>query len=194
MTRAEELQKSFPTDSKVSTQKLVEWKNMLNAMCDEYEAQFENSELRSIHFDTCFFYFDYNIERVVLAYGVSVETTEKRDAPYLRDDPGDAAQVIAALGADAFEADRGHFLSHAAGGPLHINIFPHRRELNRGWSAEGKRFRAMERHVADSPGTLYFHRPIYDDHRDIPLALEYGILGDGESWWIDRFQNKNAKS
>ncbi len=191
MTRAEDLQRCLPSDSPVSAEKLLEWKGMLNKYCDEYEASFENSELQSIHFGTSFFYFDYNIERVVLAYAVSIKVDEKRDASYLGQDPGDAKQVLAALGKDAFDADRGHFLSHAAGGPLHINIFPHRRELNRGWSAEGKRFREMERYTVSNPGTLYFHRPIYDDRSDIPLALEYGVLVDGLHWWVERFKNKN---
>ena len=49
--------------------------------------------------------------------------------------------VNAVLGAEAFAADKGHLLSHASGGELDINLFPHRRELNRGWSEEGKLFR-----------------------------------------------------
>jgi hypothetical protein len=61
LTRAEELPRCFPDESKVSAEKLLEWKGMLNAMCDAYETAFENSELRSIHFDNSFFYFDYNM-------------------------------------------------------------------------------------------------------------------------------------
>lgn len=96
----------------------------------------------------------------------------------------------AALGEGAFAVDKGHFLGHASGGVLDINLFPHRRDLNRGWSPEGKRFRRMERFVAEHPGTFFFHRPCYDDGLWIPLALEYGVLLEGTRWWIERFRNK----
>lgn len=85
---------------------------------------------------------------------------------------------------------RSQLLGHASGGILDIDLFPHRRELNRGWSAEGKRFRRMERYVADHPGTFFYHRPLYDDQTWVPELLEYGILVDDTEWWVDTFRNK----
>ena len=67
--------------------------------------------------------------------------------------------------------------------------FPQRRELNRGWSDEGKRFRAMERYVAGHPGAFFYHRPLYDETW-IPDRLEYGVLVDDREWWVDSFTNK----
>src|ERR1019366_8678581 len=94
------------------------------------------------------------------------------------------------MGDQAFPVDRGHFLSHAAGGELDINLFPQRRELNRGWSPQGKVFRQMERSVANNPGTFHFHRALYDDDTWIPCRLEYGVLENDLEWWITRFINK----
>lgn len=39
--------------------------------------------------------------------------------------------------------DKGHFIAHSIGGAvdrLEVNVFVQRRDLNRGWSAEGKRY------------------------------------------------------
>ena len=90
----------------------------------------------------------------------------------------------------AFIADKGHYLGHASGGQLDINLFPHRRELNRGWSDEGKLFRVMEKYVADNQGTFFYHRPIYNDALWIPAALEYGVLKKHKSWCVETFANK----
>ena len=94
------------------------------------------------------------------------------------------------MGSNAFLADRGHFLGHASGGVLDMNLFPHRRELNRGWSAEGRIFREMERFVAANRGVFFYHRPIYDDDSWIPSQLEYGVLVEDDGWWGGLFQNK----
>ena len=51
----------------------------------------------------------------------------------MRGFPDVSASVRRALGTRAFFADKGHFLGHASGGVLDINLFPQRRELNRGW-------------------------------------------------------------
>jgi hypothetical protein len=42
--------------------------------------------------------------------------------------------------------DKGHFITHSIGGAvdrLEVNVFVQRRDLNRGWSAEGKRYCEM---------------------------------------------------
>jgi hypothetical protein len=69
---------------------------------------------------------------------------------------------------------------------MDMNLFPQRRDLNRGWSAQGKRYRAMERHLAAHPGTFFYHRPIYTDDTWVPAELELAILRPDNEWWIDR--------
>lgn len=169
---------------------LSNWENKVTVWCQQYSAKFKGAQISEINLDFAVFLFDHLLERVTLAYALSVEQLKKRDASRMRGFPNVNASVQANLKEEAFFADRGHFLGHASGGILDINLFPHRRELNRGWSAEGKRFRKMERHVAEHPGTFFYHRPLYDDETWIPNLLEYGVLVDDAEWWVDIFRNK----
>ena len=166
------------------------WENQVADWCQHYSAKFENAELSEINLDFAVFLFDHSTERVTLAYALSVKQLMKRDASRMRGFPNVGVSIRANLKEEAFLADKGHFLGHASGGVLDINLFPHRRELNRGWSAEGKRFRRMERYVADHPDTFFYHRPLYDDESWIPDSLEYGVLKEDAQWWVDIFRNK----
>ena len=77
-----------------------------------------------------------------------------------------------------YQYDIGHFLPHSAGGPPDINFFIQERRLNRGWSAQGKRYRWLENMVFSHPGTYFFVRPVYGDLSSIPMYLEWGALLD----------------
>lgn len=66
-------------------------------------------------------------------------------------------------GTDDAPVDRGHLIPHLSGGEFGPNIFRQDRALNRGWSEQGKRYRALEREAAATPGTLYFGHLIYTD-------------------------------
>lgn len=169
---------------------LSDWDDRVWRWCSEYESVRGKSDISEINLDLAVFLFDHVLERVVLAYAISSKQLMKRDASRIRGFPNVNAGVQQVMGDAAFMADKGHFLGHASGGILDINLFPQRRELNRGWSDEGKRFRGMERFVAANPGTFFFHRPIYDDASWIPAELEYGILRNDIEWWMDRFKNK----
>ena len=85
--------------------------------------------------------------------------------------------------------DQGHFLAHAIGGGLEVNLFSQNRALNRGQSAQGKLYRQMERHCRLHPGTLCFARPIYDDGSAVPRWLEFGLLRPDASLWVEVFDN-----
>ncbi len=171
-------------------QLLTSWEERVSDWVAEYLSDFPAGDLSEINLDFAVYLFDHNAERVTLAYALSIEQLMKRDAGRMRGFPNVNASVRRVLGDQAFLADKGHFLGHASGGILDINLFPQRRELNRGWSEEGKRFRAMERYVAEHPATFFYHRPIYDDETWIPASLEYGVLKGNSHWWIDRFGNK----
>ncbi len=169
---------------------LSNWEDRVTAWCQEYYTRYQEAEISEINLDFAVFLFDHSMERVVLAYALSVEQLMKRDTGRMRGFPDVNVSISATLADRAFKADKGHFLGHASGGILDINLFPHRRELNRGWSPEGKRFRSMEQHVEKHPGTFFYHRPIYDDETWIPQYLEYGVLVDDTRWWVDTFRNK----
>lgn len=171
---------------------LATWDDRIDTWCDEYRARFADSRILEVNLTTAVFLFDRTHERVLVAYGVATVPTRPRDRSRMRQFPDVNVGVGITMKERAFPADRGHFLSHAAGGDLDINLFPQRRELNRGWSPEGRRFRQMERHTAARPGTFHYHRAEYDDLSWIPATLEYGILRDDHDWWIDRFGNKQS--
>ncbi|MGC3992035.1 MAG: hypothetical protein QM796_20550 [Chthoniobacteraceae bacterium] len=88
--------------------------------------------------------------------------------------------------------DKGHFIAHSMGGGLQLNIFPQRRDINRGWSVEGKRFREMEKYCVLHPGTLCFHRPIYLDEGFKPAALDFGFVTEEGELLVERFDNTEA--
>ncbi len=72
--------------------------------------------------------------------------------------------------------DRGHFVAHAAGGGLDLNLFPQAAGLNRGSTAQGRRWLELERYAARHPGTPLFVRPIYDGDTWIPAELDLAVL------------------
>lgn len=169
---------------------LEDWPKKMNALLDSYEDSSACSELTQVNLDLAFYWFDILSDRVALAFAFSTPSLTKRDASRIRGFPNVNATVKRVMGSQAFLADKGHFLGHASGGTLDINLFPQRRELNRGWSEQGKRYRSMERYVALNPGTFFYHRPIYNDDTWLPYKLEFAIHTKDHGWWIDLFDNK----
>jgi hypothetical protein len=85
--------------------------------------------------------------------------------------------------------DKGHFIAHAIGGGLDMNVFSQARGLNRGISEQGKVYRLMERYCYDNAGTFCFSRPVYDDATSIPQWVEFGLLRDDCGLWVEVFEN-----
>jgi len=168
---------------------LSDWDDRGAAWCLEYADEHPGAKISEINLGFAVFLFDHRAERVTLAYALSEEQLMRRDSARMRGFPNVNAAHVAHPG-EQFVADKGHFLGHASGGVLDINLLPHRRELNRGWSPDGKRFRGMETYVAEHPGTFFYHRPSYDDETWIPQCLEYGVLVENREWWVDRFANR----
>jgi hypothetical protein len=88
--------------------------------------------------------------------------------------------------------DKGHFIGHSLGGVVdgfEANVYWQRRDLNRGWSAEGKKYRRMETFCTANPGTFCFCRPIYADDTSRPTMIEYGVLREVNDLWVACFDN-----
>jgi hypothetical protein len=121
-------------------------------------------------------------DRTIAAWTVTPVAVGRRDVSYQRGFPlppdPDGAQV-----------DRGHLIPHLSGGEFGPNIFRQHRPLNRGWSPEGKQFRALEREAAGHPGTFYFGHLLYEDDTAYPTAIESGLLR-GETLHVERFRNR----
>jgi len=89
--------------------------------------------------------------------------------------------------------DKGHFIAHSIGGAvdgLEANLFVQRRDLNRGWSEAGKRFRDMEQYCCLRPRTLCFSRPLYVDETARPAQVEFGVLKENRELWVECFDNR----
>lgn len=99
--------------------------------------------------------FDYNLERVIAAYGethknIAKKRDKNREAAFLR---GFRKQYAG--------KDRGHFMSHKSGGLMDVNFFPQDSAVNQGHSPAGKIYRIMEKYCVSHEGIFCFSRPIY---------------------------------
>ena len=121
--------------------------------------------------------------RVVGVWGLSRPGAPGRDRSRIRGHPRP----------DRSADDRGHLISCAPGGGYDISLVPMDAALNRGWSAAGARFRAMERQAAATSEALFFIRPIYQDGTDRPSRFEAGVQ-DGEKLLVDVFANSAGPS
>ena len=70
-----------------------------------------------------------------------------------------------------------------------MNVFSQARDLNRGLSDQGKVYRLMERYCCENAGTFCFSRPVYHDATSIPRWVEFGLLRDDGSLWVEVFEN-----
>lgn len=121
-------------------------------------------------------------DRTLAAWTITPATVGKRDVSYQRGFPLPPDP-------DGTLVDRGHLIPHLSGGQFGPNLFRQRRDLNRGWSSQGKRFRALEREAATTPGTFYFGHLLYEDGTAYPTEIETGLLR-GETLHVDRFRNR----
>jgi len=123
-------------------------------------------------------------DRTVAAWALTPTVSRRRDAAYQRGYPMPPAPD------GQPGVDRGHLIPHLSGGQFGPNIFRQDRALNRGWSVDGKRYRALERRAAEVPGTLFFGHLVYDDETAYPARIEIAVMvGDG-MLHVDTFANR----
>lgn len=125
--------------------------------------------------------------RVVCIFGRSAPTKVHRDDFRLRRLLGSTEKNFGS------RKDKGHFIGHSFGGRVlgtEANVFIQRRDLNRGWSADGRLFRRMEGYCATFTGTFCFSRPLYSDDSAYPSFLEFGIIRHDGSIWVECFNNR----
>jgi hypothetical protein len=163
-------------------------KVLIGAVGDRYERMYPDCSLVQFIQSGATYLFDLasaagagQEDRTVAAWTTTPATVGKRDIAYQRGFP---------LAADpgSLPVDRGHLIPNLSGGEFGPNIFRQDRSLNRGWSQEGRRFRAMEREAA-IPGTFYFGHLLYADDTAYPMEIEIGLLR-GNILHVERFQNR----
>jgi len=145
-------------------------RSILNLASREYrESGARDAELLTFGDGGAEFLYDLTRTRVVMVWGVS-----RSVAPNTRDDAYHAGYPTAGA-----NLDKGHAWSHAQGGREGgPNYFRQARRLNQARSANGKLWRAIERHLATNSGLSAFIRLRYDagNSGDKPDQVEYGIL------------------
>jgi hypothetical protein len=128
--------------------------------------------------------YDQTVEdRIVAVFGTSADPGESHTGRHSRSWLGEQNQLPGA------NRDKGHFIARCIGGGFNLNVFSQDRHLNRGWSSQGKTYREMERYCQGHPGTFCFSRPIYADGSSVPRWVEFGIVQDDESLWVEVFDN-----
>ena len=101
-------------------------------------------------------------DRTVAAWAVTPSAVVKGDISYQRGFPLPPDP-------DGTPVDRGHLIPHLSGGEFGPNIFRQHRALNRGWSEQGKRFRALEREAA-LLDVFYYGHLLYETTPPIPQS------------------------
>ncbi|ERK73552.1 hypothetical protein N136_00110 [Leifsonia aquatica ATCC 14665] len=117
------------------------------------------------------FLFDANpaFDRTVLAIGRPRAPIAPRDVQYQRLHPLADGAVR--------RFDRGHFLPYTGGGGFGPNLFPQDTALNRGWSKEGREYRAFERRaIAAGSESSMFSYPTYIDGTTTPGFIQLGLI------------------
>jgi len=130
-------------------------------------------------------------DRLVAVLGLSAPQSMGRDDYRLRGWVGPTEKIYGR------ECDKGHFIAHSLGGAvdrLELNVFVQRRDLNRGWSAQGRQYRAMEKYCVSKPGTLCFSRPLYEDQTSRPTLLEFGLLKETGDLCVEVFDNRDSNA
>jgi hypothetical protein len=122
-------------------------------------------------------------DRTLLAVGHPETPREVRDVAYQRGYP--LPDLFAGR-----PVDRGHLIPYTGGGQYGPNLFVQDRALNRGWSRDGRGYRALERAaVAGAPATLMFARPRYIDDTDVPGFIDLGVA-TATDVAVHRFRNR----
>lgn len=161
---------------------------LLTALAERYQSEHRHCALHVFEQSGASYLFDLagpaglpQEDRTVAAWALTPTVVDKRDTAYQRGFP-------MTPGSDA-PVDRGHVIPYLSGGKFGPNIFRQDRALNRGWSDAGRRYRAMEREAAATPGTLYFAHLLYADDTAYPSEIETGLLR-GATLHVERFNNR----
>jgi hypothetical protein len=125
--------------------------------------------------------------RTIAAFGISNININHENRRRMRAWIGKTSTIFQFYGNNY---DKGHFIAHGFGGPIDVNLFPQRSDINRGWGEEGKLYRQMEKFVAANPGTFVFSRPIYNDLSFCPYMLEYGYCDTSLNFTVRQFPNR----
>jgi hypothetical protein len=142
----------LPPEDHTAPEALGEWLSW--AWAGAYRSQVATSELLTFDHAATFLFDQAQAgapqeDRSIAAWGFSRPGRRPRDVAYQRRYPSPQGRAERQL-------DKGHMVPHSAGGEFGPNIFPQDRDLNRGWSPEGRCYRALEKEIVKAQGTFFF--------------------------------------
>jgi hypothetical protein len=170
---ADEYITAFPKHEEITLQNFFGFAFLIDHIWPDEEAADVNKELPET--------------RVISFFGISNTSIDPTNRRRMRSGWGKTSVAFSLFGENY---DKGHFIAHGFGGPVDVNIFPQRRDINRGWSDKGKQYRRMESYVAANPGTFVFSRPLYTDFSICPDLLEYGYYDENFNLHFAVFPNR----
>ncbi len=121
-------------------------------------------------------------DRLIAAHGVSRRNLGTREKSRLGGRTLGAVDVVHP--SQRVPYDRGHAIGHVLGGVLDLNIIPQSRAVNRDGT-----WRRMERYCHHHPGTYFFCRLLYVGLYSHAAEIEFGVLREEGSLWVNRFKN-----
>lgn len=157
---------------------------LLDEAADAYRARVPDAQLTVFDHHGTTFLFDATAERdrTVMAIRKTESPDSARDVAYQRGYP-------LADRPDGRRQDRGHFIPYSAGGTFGPNLYVQDRALNRGWSREGRRYRALESQAASTPGATMAVHATYIDESAVPAFVQLIVLTP-QSTVSDVFRNR----
>lgn len=162
------------------------WTSVSTIVQDQYAELCPKSEIVELDHGAGTYLFDKagdsRAERTVLIASRPVPPAAARETAYQAGYP--LPERVAGR-----SVDRGHFLAYSGGGLFGPNMFVQDRALNRGWSRQGRLYRALETRAVTTPDAVLFVRPHYVDDSDIPALLDLGVI-DGRGYEVYRFRNR----
>lgn len=162
------------------------WSTVSDQVALDYSSTCPDAELVAFDDGPARFLFDLHggsqAERTVLVVAQPQRPTEGRDTGYQAGYP-----LNEHFGSRPI--DRGHFVPYSGGGQFGPNIFAQDRALNRGWSRQGRLYRALETRALSAHRAVLVARPHYVDDSEVPALVDLGV-GDENGWEVRRFRNR----
>lgn len=185
---------SIPEDDYENAIDFLE-KKLSSLFVNDYYAQYPSSEIVEFNVNGYMYLFAINIgtennldendDKVVAVYGRVSKTDDKRDRNRMKSFIGQFTKLKKCK-----DFDKGHFVAHKINGSLDQNLYPQLRELNRGWSQQGRLFRSFERYCEQNPDIFLFTRPLYTNNTWIPTFIDYGVFTKEFGLLLNRFDNR----
>lgn len=158
---------------------------MIDAAATEYRRIWADAELMVFEHRQTHFLFDTtpSRDRTVFAVREPSPPESARDVSYQRVYPLPDSPT-------GRPVDRGHFIPFTAGGDFGPNLYVQDRALNRGWSREGRQYRALERQaVTAGQGTLLAAQPHYIDDSAVPAFVTL-LVTNGKTISTGTYRNR----